>query len=261
MGSLSNSFFYFSKTLVRDGTWARLSKASKAIFPVINIFRGIEGLSYPSEQTIGKYAGLVEKQVRLGVSGLCGLPGIRVERRTTIRGNHSKNFIITLPLPKKSFSFSRAIIESNVWSGLSSSAKSLYPVLRSLSFFDPELYQGLYETRFANPDIDTFRADFPSRLFDFCDRKAVELCKLAGIHRGSFGGAVLELIKEHLLIKESGLCLVYHKPYSAVDFDVEFFPKPVEKLPVDNVGKNLSDVEKVPGSYVSKISPKQVILN
>jgi hypothetical protein len=93
----TNQFFFFEKHLIENMNWARLPKASKAIYPVIRSYCDRNGAAFPGEETMAALSGRTEKVVREGIRGLKGFPGIQIEAYTSKRGRSSKRFLCKLP--------------------------------------------------------------------------------------------------------------------------------------------------------------------
>jgi len=57
-------WFHIFKELIRNGTWARLSGASKAVYPVIKAYANHQsGEAFPSIETIQEFSGLARASV------------------------------------------------------------------------------------------------------------------------------------------------------------------------------------------------------
>ena len=135
------NFFWWDKKLIKNKNWAELSKASKAVFPVIACHCNKKGIAFPSEETISALCGRTEKTVREGVKGLLGFPNFKWNHYITSRGHHSKEFHLRIPNPGEKgrcFPFYKWIIESGIWQNLKPTAQALYPVMRNFAFFDIE---------------------------------------------------------------------------------------------------------------------------
>jgi predicted transcriptional regulator len=56
--------------LIRTGTWAQLSLAAKAAYPVVKSYVNKEGVAFPSNATIGEKAGLSKASVTKALKDL-----------------------------------------------------------------------------------------------------------------------------------------------------------------------------------------------
>ncbi|MFH2061064.1 MAG: helix-turn-helix domain-containing protein [Pseudomonadota bacterium] len=199
--------FWFDKQGVRNKKWARLPKASKAIYSVIMCHRNKHGIAIPSQETIAILSGTTEKTVRVGIDGLLTFPGFRVESYVTSRGHRAKKYITELPPREKgrAFPFFKSVITGGNWSRLKPSAQALYPVLRTFSFFDGEEYAvRIDDDREYYYNVDDMIGDgvFWEREFDFVDADDDILAEYAGIGINSLNSAISDL-EEHFLIEKT----------------------------------------------------------
>ena len=189
----TDQHFWFDKKLIENMSWARLSKASKSIYPVILSFRNEKGISFPGEETISRLSGRTEKTVRDGIRGLKGFPGFSTEQYATKYGHKGKRFHTKAPPkePGRSFPFHKQIITGGNWLKLSPAAAALYPVMRYFGFFDE-----------ADDDVDNFAEDFANRSYDFCVATNPFLVRYSGVSPRSIFSA-RECLKKHFLIEKS----------------------------------------------------------
>jgi hypothetical protein len=183
-------FFWFRRDLIENMNWARLSTASKAVFPVICSFTNKNGVAFPSEETITSLCMRSEKDVRKGILGLSGFPGFRWEYYVTKRGRRAKRFRVNLPRESgngQAFPFHRALLESGNWRELTPAGKACYPVLRHFAYFDHDAY------RTENDLEDSFDEIYGRREYEFADPERLMIARYAGIHRSSVGAALESL--------------------------------------------------------------------
>ena len=108
-------FFWWDKKVIENMNWALLPKSSKAIFPVIACHANIKGEAFPSEQTIAILAGLSDKIVREGITGLEAFPNFKCVYYLSRRGKRAKKFFINIPSSNNGndiFPFYKFILES-----------------------------------------------------------------------------------------------------------------------------------------------------
>jgi len=213
-----NQFFWFEKHLFSNMNWAKIPKASKAIYPVIRSYCNRNGESFPGEETTSALCGRIEKIVRSGVKGLEGFPGIRLETYTSKRGRSTKKFTCKIPRYEKGkvFPFHRDILLGGNWAQLKPTAQALYPVMRFFGYNDYYEYWGaLEEEKGEEVDLELHWEDYKFREFDFCEAEQGKLCEYAGIAPRSYWQAINNLI-EHCLIQrieeEEGKYKVYLHP-------------------------------------------------
>jgi hypothetical protein len=189
-------YFMFSRELVKERAWADLSKAAKAVFPVVAVHSDARGYSFPGERVIAELSGRTEKVARRGIADLSDacFHGFAWTRRVTNRGRRSKRFFVQHSPEGRgaAFPFNRGIIDSGTWAKLSPTAQSLYPVMRTFSHYDHELC--MFED---DPDLvaglDVDKAIFVARRADLCDADEDVLIEYAGIARRSFPAAMANL--------------------------------------------------------------------
>lgn len=189
-------FFAFDRSIIRDQYWAKLSMASKAVFPAIFIHANSAGSCNPSRKRIAALAGVTEKTVTAGIEGLKSLAQFTVAKRAiNSRGVRGNLFNLRLPNFKtkgRAFPFHQAIILGGNWANLTPSAKSLYPVLRHLAFYDHNTGQ----TEWDN-------SDFGERLFDSCEADQSVMAEYAGISTWTVRDA-LDSLRENFLLESPG---------------------------------------------------------
>ena len=67
-------WFHFFRTMIRSGTWGKMSLAAKAIYPVIKSYSAAEnGAAFPSIDTLGTQAGLSKNSVTKALKELVEL--------------------------------------------------------------------------------------------------------------------------------------------------------------------------------------------
>jgi hypothetical protein len=190
---LTNTFFRFSKKLVREKFWAELPPASKSIYPVIGVHCNAKGSAFPGQLTIAILSGRTPKTVRHGIRGLEKLPGFKAKPDVTSIGQRSYRYYIQPPPkePGASFFFNKDIITGGNWLHLKPSAQALYPVLRTFAFFDPEAYDGSAPFYWSEAYRD--------RQFDFVNMDFEVMAEYAGISKRSLDSALQSLLDHNLL--------------------------------------------------------------
>jgi hypothetical protein len=192
------NFFWWTKRMFEDLTWAGLPLASKAVLPVLaaGVSRKgkTKGWTWPSEMTIAIEAGISPKTVREGTKALETLwDGFKIARYITNRGRSAKKYHLSLPsanVKGKSFPFHGYIIESGQWQHLIPTAKALYPVMRHFGYFDYFEY---------DPDDGGADFEFGKREYDFCIAEEDYLAEFSGIHLKSIEPALRSLEKNWLI--------------------------------------------------------------
>jgi hypothetical protein len=195
------NFFWWDKELIRNKDWAKLSKASKAVFPVIACHCNKKGIAFPGEETISKFCGRTEKTVREGITGLENFPNFKWNYYITKRGQRSKRFNVILPGAKekgRSFIFYRWMIDSWMWQQLKPVAQALYPVMRTFAYFDRDEYHEIDDIEIEDDEFDEF---YKNREFDYCTADTDILAEYAGISLNSLPVA-LENLEENLFIEK-----------------------------------------------------------
>jgi hypothetical protein len=208
----TRALFWFENRIIRKGTWAALPKASKAVYPVIAGYCNQNGVAWPSQKTIGKYAGVSLKSVRAGVEGLRSLQGFGFWEYTTgmsiIKADgkkikrYSKKYKMSLPqefIKGVMFPFYRTVVESGTWGSLKPSAKALYPVMRYFSLFDMDMYRAIVGEYWDTSTDDEFKRVYRDRKFDMCEVRNAHLSKRAGIHRTGIYDALNNLTLKNLI--------------------------------------------------------------
>ena len=194
------SIFVFDKRWIKNMNWAPLSKASKAIFPVILSHASRKGLAFPSERRIAILSGRPDKSVRAGVNGLEGFPGFKIGYYTTKRGKRGKRYHMKMPAMRQgeTFPFHRCIIYTGNWSQLTPTATALYPVMRYFGYFDFDTY---VEEENIDAELYEFKEIYQGRDFDFCEADPDIMAEFAGISRRSMKPA-LNILEANFLIEK-----------------------------------------------------------
>jgi len=196
---LNGNFFRFDKNLVRMKRWAKLPKASKAIFPVIGVHCDKKGWAFPSELTIAILAGVCVKTVREGIKGLRRSGFLTVDTYVSARGHRANKYFIK-PLPQyegASFFFYKAVVSGGNWLHLTRSAQALYPVLKAYAFYD--YLACIHEMQLRSDHVGV---SYEEREFDFVNADLGVMAEYAGISLKSVEKA-LESLEEHGLIEEA----------------------------------------------------------
>lgn len=215
------NYFRFDKEIIKNLAWAQLPKASKSIFPVIAIHSNAQGLSWPSQETIGALSGCTPKTVREGVEGLEeSLLEFKKMGKVTARGQLSYKYQICIPTiePGISFNFYRAFIDGGNWRLLSSVSKAAYPVIRSFSYFDPSIYcdlcYDLEDHKHTGLDYNTFIIDgyYKEREFDLSIADNSIVAEYAGISTKSLEKVFNELVEMGFIEWEGPYWKVFRLP-------------------------------------------------
>ena len=188
-------FFFVSKEIIVDGTWAKLSHAGKAVLPVILKYRNKNGVAFPSQETIGILAGISEKTVSCGIKSITEFTDIDVKKYRTSKANVSYKYSIPSRMVKLKGGIrtTNALFDSGCWRMLSSTGKSLYFVLRTLAEPDKLDYH-------EDEEFSDFKEWYGQREYDLVAFQSIsQLAKLAGISRPSMKKAVASLRKNRLL--------------------------------------------------------------
>lgn len=206
------TFFRFDKQLVRDGTWAELPQAAKAVFPAIAAHYNVNtGEAFPSEETIAALSGVTPKTTRAGIKALQKqLPGFAVRQVVNARGQRKNVYTLNLSGDdtNRYFLFYKQILNSAMWYHLLPTAKALYPVMRTYAFFDLDTFEEYGDEKDLN-DIDVdemrrnnemFRECYSNRQYDFCQADFNELIARAGVSRRS-AKAAWDSLRERYMIK------------------------------------------------------------
>jgi len=187
------AFFWFQKSLIDNKNWKMLSKAAKAVFPVIACHTNKNGVAFPSEGTISALAGITEKSVRQGLRDLEGFPGFDWEYYVTKKGRRAKKFYLKLPKQnsRDCFPFHQVILEYGLWHELKPASKALYPVMRRFCSFDIEGY--IEEQELEDKSYTDFNEVYPKREYEHCNAGKGILAEYAGIDRTSIKTALMDL--------------------------------------------------------------------
>ena len=74
-------WFHFFRTMIQNDTWAKMSLAAKAIYPVIKSYCNSEnGAAFPSYETLSAKAGLSRQSVTKALEELVGLSMITAKK-------------------------------------------------------------------------------------------------------------------------------------------------------------------------------------
>ena len=125
-----DNFFFFDKKMITEGIWQNLGKAAKAVLPVIASYFQPGKPAYPSQTTIAILSGYSVVSVRKGIEELKEISPMG------FREVEQGHYTITIPSQKGKFPFYKSVFESGAWRKSSPSAKTLYPVLRTLAHFN-----------------------------------------------------------------------------------------------------------------------------
>ena len=196
-----DNYFRFDKNWIENMNWATLPLASKALLPAIAIHCNGKGEAYPGETTIAILSGLSNKTVRSGIKALLGFPGFNLSRYLTAQGRRAKKFKMEFPpanTTKRYFPFHQCILTGGNWMQLKSASQALYPVMRSYSFFDKELYSELEEEEF---DPMEFKEFYKNRKWDLCKAEVKTMALTAGITERAVYKSLKDL-EEHSLIED-----------------------------------------------------------
>ena len=75
-------WFHFFRTIIQNNTWAKMSMASKAVYPVIKSYCNSDnGSAFPSYDTLVEKAGISRKTVTVALKELVEL-GLLTEKKT-----------------------------------------------------------------------------------------------------------------------------------------------------------------------------------
>ena len=199
-----SNFFRFDKNLVINKDWARLHKASKSVYPAILIHCNEQGKCFPSQKKIAELSGCSPKTVSKGVKNLRNFPGLRILNKVSRRGHRAYHYIVEKTPDKKGISFSlfKCLIVNKKWSKLSSSAHSLYIVLRAFSFFDGEIYSDLEDLEYGY-DVNSMieLGLYQKRSYEFVDAEIEMMIEYSGLGKSTVYTALNEL-KRYNFIEE-----------------------------------------------------------
>lgn len=208
------NYFRFDKEIINSKIWARLPKASKSIFPAIAIHSNDQGISWPSQQTIGLLSGCSLKTVREGIVGLERLlPAFTKIPKVNARGHRFYLYQMYFPPIEKgkTFHFYRAFIDGGNWRLLSSVSKAVYPAIRAFSYFDPDEYGAVCNDIEGHEDAGldnyTLMAEgfYKERSFDLSTAEADVIAEYAGISLRSVRKALNDMADKGFI--------EWHDPY------------------------------------------------
>ena len=184
----SNLFMKIPRSYIESGAWKNLSRASKAIYPVIYKHTNSKGSAFPSELTIAILAGVTEKTVREGLGGLDSFPGFKRSKYITPRGRFAYRY--QLESCKKSvkiFSISHAFFNGGNWSRLSPAAKAIYLVLKHFGWWDAEIINHSLSSD------EVFGSQYSDREYDLITSGRQAVSELSGISYRSIESAYQSL--------------------------------------------------------------------
>ncbi|HNU72428.1 MAG TPA: hypothetical protein PKL48_12045 [Thermodesulfobacteriota bacterium] len=239
-----SQFFWFDKRLISSMQWAILSKASKAVFPVIACHANKQGQAFPGERTIGNLAGITDKVARAGISGLRDFSHFDYDYYITARGKRAKRYHLQVPQKHDrgaSFPFFRYVLDSGAWHEALPTAKALYPVMRHFAGFDVDEYIEAEGKIGLGVDTD-FDEIWTARKYDFCTADPHVLCEYAGIHRNSLPDALKSLERVCLIDRHEGRWRVYLRTKDRLIFAREFLNQQIRKARQNEINK--TDAEK-----------------
>lgn len=210
-------FFQFKKSWIKDGTWARLPKNVKSVFPVIACnYNPKSSKAWLEDAKIQAQSGRAPGTVREAIKGLKK----HWPRFMTGKSLKGRKFY-SLELSGKGspyFQFFLFILESGVWSRLSSAAHSLFPVMNAYSDWDLEIYIELEAQRgnYEHDDTEDKEARkwiYKNRKYDWLAMRKIQkyLANRAGIHPTIIKGALRELEQNWLIEKIPGGYLIFRK--------------------------------------------------
>lgn len=218
-----DGFFWFSKRIIREGDWAKISHSAKASYITLASHTNKDNHEvFPSLETTATMSGLSRKSVVKGITELENLNLVRVIYWTTTRGKRARKYKLNIPssnVKGRSFPIHRSIVKRGTWRELSRIGKSLYPVMRCYSYFDECEYADLED----DPDFPTiFEGDFfndgySSRKYEFCNETNSFLARKAGISRRSIYCAFEGLKDNYLIEPFKGEWKVFIKPQRFYD--------------------------------------------
>lgn len=200
------------KQFIRDGRWALLPKASKAIYLPIACHANAKGVSYPGTETIAALAGIDTDTVTAGIKGLSTVNGLfdRIEKYVTPRGLRAYRYYLHIPPMEKGSAFPvyRSVLDGGNWAMLNRTGQALYMAMRAFSFYD------------TNFDSE----GYAQRIFELCMAEKDVLCECAGINERSFQEAFRSLVDCWLVDRTpDGGCVVFIRP--EYGFSADFLNK------------------------------------
>ena len=242
--------FPFPKAIINSGLWAKLPTAAKSVFPVIASYRNKNNLAWPMDTTIGILCGRSTASVNKGTLSLNELLpdyfkmektklGKKRYRLTLSKNNLDEDGLDEDGLDEDGtpdinafasdyFLFSKYVLESGAWHYLKPAAHALYPVIRSLAWFNVDIYRRLVK---QNYDA-TSKELYPNREFDFLTKKnhsKKHLAALAGINENSINGALADLQERRLIDIVADGYIVYLRTKNMVIYNRDELNKKVLK--------------------------------
>jgi len=170
--------------LINSYTWANLVKSAKAILPILGAYADKDGKAWPGVERIAGLAGYRDPRYRKIRDGMKDL----IKNELVIReksGRHYNYYLTDLAIWEQGSSYfpiyKEAMIISGKWARLTSSEKSLYPVLGN-------------KAKVNDPDAMDTECHAIGNIYDI--NKYVEW---AGISRPGFDSAYQGLNHENLI--------------------------------------------------------------
>lgn len=191
-------FIRIKGSYFQDKTWKNWPKATKAIVPVIMKHSNASGHSFPSQTRIAIYAGITEKSVRQGFSGLQNFPDFGIKRVFNRRG-WMKNKYWFKPATKNekgAVFISHAFFNGANWALLTPTAKAIYPVLKYFHFWDFDLYQEYEEM--DEPPSETCEV-YNDRKYDFLSADPEAIAEYSGVCKKSIPPAIKALTDNYFI--------------------------------------------------------------
>ena len=224
----TEAFFWFHKSLIKEGHWAKLPPSAKSVFPVIASYCNKNGKAWPSDITIGILCGRSTCLVNKGTISLKSHWSDRFEMKKTKKGK--KQYFLNLNKNNdEAFLFYRYVIESGAWCQLKPTAQALYFVTRCFAYYDFETYDRLENQRGCQEDLELdldqggLEQVYSNRKYDvmaYSKYTKKQLAEFAGINENSMNEALQELEKNWLIERVDGGWLIHLKTK-----DLEYHPR------------------------------------
>lgn len=194
------------KAFILSGKWAKVSKATKSIYPSVKYFKDKNSTQvYVLQSKIAELSGVSLSTAKRGYKDLQSLPDVShidfdIGKRTVVNFN-SEAFETII-------SINNSIVGSKTWASLSSAGKCLYIAIRAKCFHNCEarnIFLNLDDDESLEHEKSIGDSDYfmKNRTIDFCNLNRTELSKLAGINRRFFNDAYLDLIEHSLIADQS----------------------------------------------------------
>lgn len=226
----SNLFFPFPKSLITEGTWAQLNLPEQVVFLSLASFADENGQAHPGRKALlerSNFSKYDEKRVTNATKGLeRKVRGFKVIRMRVGRCRTFNEYKLPLP-PREGGRYKRGkyaplfhdVVKHRVFTGMSSAAKALYVVLRSMAI-PPDSYEDPYAWADVSKEMDAFVESCGVALCDglqpIYSKRPFELFHEGPLHgRGGLVGILSSLsghtrntVKKALEeMKAVGLCL------------------------------------------------------